>query len=116
MAYLATQRWAARILTVTHNNTRMLRKEVGSLYGLTDSAMFNFRGAHGYVVQPNYVFPDNTQHGSQIGPNKKQVELKVDRDHLAVQDSLESIKRSARHWNEIRPIAFKPTKFDTEPK
>jgi GR25 family glycosyltransferase involved in LPS biosynthesis len=89
VAYLATQRWARLIVNITANNTRLFKKEIGSKYGTADSSVYAFKGAKGYILRPNFVFPNNLVAKSTIGNQKR------DKRHIGVANELLKVSLSA---------------------
>eukprot|EP00658_Telonema_sp_P-2_P077881 TRINITY_DN7154_c0_g1_i3.p1 TRINITY_DN7154_c0_g1~~TRINITY_DN7154_c0_g1_i3.p1 ORF type:complete len:388 (-),score=46.65 TRINITY_DN7154_c0_g1_i3:155-1318(-) len=69
VAYLATQRWARLLVRVTANNTRLMKREVGSSYGIADSVIYHMKNSSAWVLRPVYVFPNNVVARSNTLPN-----------------------------------------------
>ncbi len=92
VSYLATRRWALNLMRLTGNGTRLMHEEVGARYGMADSVMYQCRGCSAYALRPNYVFPDNLEAGTQVGP----VSESLARDELHIKSALDTIRASAR--------------------
>ena len=57
VAYLATLTAVDLLRNLTQNNTSLLRGRICSKWGVADSAIYNFCGAHGYSMYPSLVRP-----------------------------------------------------------
>ena len=98
-SYLATRRWALNLMRLTGNGTRLMREEVGARYGVADSVVYQCRGCSAYALRPNYVFVDNLEAATQVGP----VTESSARDDLHIRSALLTIRASVRHFNATRP-------------
>merc|ERR1712166_841354 len=99
VAYLATQRWTKIMVALSKNNTRLMRSEIQSKYGTADSAVYAFKGSSGYVLYPDYVFPNNAQvlTGSHIAQGENSFTF---RDEAHIVSSLNVVKTSLGHFKD----------------
>jgi len=103
VSYLATSKWADKIIGLTQSNTRMMKSEIGSLYGTADSVLYAFRGSSGYVLHPNYVFPNNAVVTTTVQQGGESSESR-DSSHIAGANSL--IEASQIAFGKIKPVGF----------
>lgn len=95
VAYMATQRWAKIMTKLSHDNTRLMRSEIGSRYGTADSAVYAFKGSAGYVLHPNYVFPNNVETGSAVEAGHA---VGKGRNDLHLRTGIQVVKQSMGHF------------------
>ena len=95
VAYMATQRWARIMTDLSRGNTRLMRSEIGSKYGTADSAVYAFKGSAGYVLHPNYVFPNNVDTRSAV---ETQHAVGKGRNNLHLESGIKAVKQSMAHF------------------
>lgn len=95
VSYLATKRWAEIVMRLSHNNTRLMKSEIGSRYGSSDSSMYAFKGSSGYVLRPSYVFPNNVRVGSIVHNGTKS---SIERNNIHLSVGVTIAKNSFGHF------------------
>jgi len=84
VAYLATQKWADDMIRLSHNNTRLMKADFMSEYGVADSALYHYKGANEYLVTPGLFFPNNVAHGTTVVASGKSRDLM----HMGIADKI----------------------------